>query len=97
MRDSHGDFEKAGVVVVAVSQDDAEDVAEYWSENGLPFVGIPDPDGKLKTLYDQQSRMGPLPALFVVDREGILVLVHYGDGMADIPKPAALLEIATKK
>ena len=94
MRDSYGEFERAGVTVVAVSQDDAEDVNEYWQENRIPFVCIPDPDGKLKGLYHQQSKLGPLPALFVIDREGVIRLAHYGDGMADIPAAAALLEVA---
>ena len=96
MRDNHAAFVAAGIVVVAVSQDDAEDVNAYWEENRIPFVCIPDPDGVLKALYNQQSKMGPLPALFVIDREGILRLAHYGDGMADIPKSAELLAIAER-
>ena len=94
MRDNYGAFDEAGIVVVAVSQDDAEDVNAYWQENAIPFVCIPDPDGRLKALFNQQSKMGPLPALFVIDREGIIRLAHYGDGMADIPKSADLLAVA---
>ncbi len=95
MRDNYNSFVDAGVTVVAVSQDDAEDVNEYFSENSIPFACIPDPEGTLKALYNQQSRMGPLPALFIVDTEGVVRMAHYGDGMKDIPESTELLSVAT--
>ncbi len=91
MRDSYDKVVKAGAVVVAVSQDDTEDVNEYWTENNIPFLCLPDPQGELKSLYNQQSRMGPLPALFIIDSHGQIVLAHYGDGMKDIPSVNELL------
>ncbi len=93
MRDNHERFTKAGATIVAVSQDDAEDVNEYWSENNIPFVCIPDPDGRLKDLYNQQSKMGPLPAVFVIGTDGALELAHYGEDMKDIPDVDELLKL----
>lgn len=88
-------FQKANVTVVAVSQDDLEDVNEYWNEHKLPFTCIPDENETLKSKYYQQdSTLAPLPAVFVVDEKGILKLAHYADGMSDIPKAAQLLEAA---
>ena len=79
---------------VAVSQDDLEDVNEYWSANDIPFRCIPDPEGKLKAMYDQQDTLlAQLPALFVIDTQGVLKLAHYGDGMKDIPTVQELLRI----
>jgi peroxiredoxin len=39
--------------------------------------------------------MGPLPAVFVIDRKGIVRLAHYGDGMKDIPPAGEILRAAT--
>ena len=94
MRDSFDQFTKAGVTVAAVSQDDAGDVNAYWEENEIPFICIPDPEGKLKALYNQQSKMGPLPALFIIDRRGMIRMAHYGEDMKDIPPAAELLKLA---
>jgi peroxiredoxin len=94
MRDSFTKFKASGVSVVAVSQDDAEDVNEYWNENNIPFVCIPDPEGKIKTLYNQQSKMGPLPAVFLIDKGGMIRMAHYGEDMKDIPTAAELLQLA---
>jgi peroxiredoxin len=94
MRSEYEKFTAAGVKIVAVSQDDAEDVNEYWKEHDIPFVCVPDPEGELKALYNQHSKMGPLPAVFVIDRQGRLALAHYGESMKDIPTAAELLELA---
>ena len=93
MRDSHDLYTKAGATVVAVSQDDAEDVTEYFDENNIPFACIPDPEGKLKALYNQHSKMGPLPAVFVINQQGQLELAHYGESMKDIPTSEELLKL----
>ncbi len=93
MRDNYDKLTSAGAKIVAVSQDDAEDVNEYWKENSIPFVCLPDPESKLKTLYRQQSSMGPLPAVFIIDKNGTIQLAHYGSGMKDIPTIGTLLGI----
>jgi peroxiredoxin Q/BCP len=93
MRSRYEEFVDAGAAIVAVSQDDAEDVNEYWREHDIPFVCIPDPEGRLKTLYNQHSRMGPLPAVFVIDRQGRLAMAHYGEDMKDIPTADRLLAL----
>jgi peroxiredoxin len=93
MRDNYDKFTGAGTKIVAVSQDDAEDVNEYWSENSIPFVCLPDPDSKLKKRYNQQSGLAPLPALFIIDKNGTIRLAHYGTGMKDIPTIEELLKI----
>lgn len=47
-------------------------------------------------LYRQQVnllKLGRLPALMVVDRQGLVRYQHYGDSMADIPDNQLLFTI----
>jgi len=96
MRSNFDKFNALGATIVAVSQDDAEDVNEYWQENSIPFLCLPDPEGKLKALYHQESKMGPLPALFVIGQAGEIIMAHYGKSMKDIPTAESLLGIIEK-
>ena len=85
----------ADVTVVAISQDDRADVNEYWREHDIPFTCIPDENETLKSMYyQQQPGLAPLPAVFVIDQQGILRLAHYADGMSDIPTAQVLLNAA---
>ena len=92
MRSHYEKFRALGASVVAVSQDDADDVNEYWQEHKIPFLCLPDPEGQLKALYHQESRMGPLPAVFIIGQDGNIDLAHYGTGMKDIPTAEFLLQ-----
>ena len=85
MRDDHEKFTNLGATVAVIVKDDSQKVAGYWKENALPFTGIPDPAGRLGTLYKQQSKFGLMPAVFVIDKDGTIRLAHYGTGMKDIP------------
>ena len=91
MRDNYARFASSGATVIAVAQDDAEDVNEYWKEESIPFLCLPDPDSVLKNLFHQESKMGPLPAVFIIDTKGTIQFAHYGTGMKDIPTVEDLL------
>ncbi len=94
MRDNHAAFVEANTAVVAVTKDDVEDVMEYCSENEIPFYCVPDPEATIGASYYQRSKLGLMPAIFVIDQSMVIRYVHYGTGMADIPTAAELLEIA---
>jgi hypothetical protein len=38
-------------------------------------------------------KMGRMPALFLLDRQGIIRFAHYGDSMRDIPSNEEVLSI----
>lgn len=85
-----------GTEVLAVNPEGQKSVAEYWDREGLPFVGLADPRHEVATAYGQQVsllRLGRLPALLVVDRDGRVAYSHYGDNMADIPGNAKVLAL----
>ena len=74
----------------------AEKMRSYWEKESLPFIGVPDPEGKLGKRYGRQwnlIKLGRMPALFIVDRKGAIAFSQYAKNMADIPENTALLEI----
>jgi peroxiredoxin len=89
---------KAQIIVIAPH--DSEKVKAYWEKEKLPYVGVPDPDGILGKLYKQEwnlIKLGRMPALFVVDRSGLLAFVYYSKDMADIPPDSDIFEILDRR
>jgi len=88
MRDSIDHFHSMDARVVVVARHDAAQMRAFWKEHKLPFIGIPDPQGTIGKQYGQQwkpLRLGLMPALFIVDRDGLIAQAHYSKGMSDIP------------
>jgi peroxiredoxin len=65
--------------------------------------------GRYPVYYDQTKKvpkmlkqevsplkLGRMPALLVVDKEGIIQYAHYGDSMKDIPKNEDIFEVLKK-
>ncbi|HPM76635.1 MAG TPA: redoxin family protein [bacterium] len=93
MRDSIDHFHSMDARVVVVARHDAAPMRAFWKEHKLPFIGIPDPQGTIGKQYRQQWkpwRLGLMPALFIVDRDGLIAHAHYSKGMSDIPSNEAL-------
>lgn len=62
----------------------------------MPFIGCADIRSRVADLYYQEVnllKLGRMPALFVIDREGIIRYAHYGDSMADIPTNESVLKV----
>ena len=88
MKQDYNKFVTKNASVVVVTPHDIEKTSKYFSKNNLPFYGIPDPDHKVANLYKQQwklTKLGLMPALFVIDRAGEIVFSYYSKNMKDIP------------
>jgi peroxiredoxin Q/BCP len=99
IRDDYQEFTALGAEVVAVGPDDLQAFRRYWSENALPFIGLPDPGHRVARLYKQQVRIlkwGRLPLVCVLDRAGRIRYAHHGQSMADIPPNSTLLNIISE-
>jgi len=85
------DFEKfvnEKTVILVVGPENAGTFKTYWQENELPFIGLPDPSHSVLKLYGQEIKLfklGRMPAMAIIDREGRVRFVHYGHSMSDIP------------
>lgn len=96
LRDEYEQFTSRGAEVLAIGPDRDYQFREYWTEEILPFIGLPDPDHKVASRYRQEVslfKLGRLPLVCVVDRKGMIRYDHYGKSMSDIPESKILLDV----
>ncbi len=94
LRQDYDKFQDENTVILVVGPEDAKAFANYWSESDLPFIGLPDPKHSILKLYGQEIKLfkfGRMPAMVIIDKQGIVRFVHYGHSMSDIPKNADVL------
>ena len=99
MREDIERFTGAGLKVVAVAPDTAEGVARFVRDRDFPFPLLADSDHSVFDAYDVVSRMASLgqrPAVFVVDRDGIVRFDSIGTQQWQIPSNDTVLQAAAK-
>jgi peroxiredoxin Q/BCP len=82
--------------IVAVGPNSPTAFEQYWENENIPFVGLPDPDHKISRLYRQEVnlfKMGRMPLNCVVDIKGFIRYAHYGASMRDIPTNNELFQV----
>jgi peroxiredoxin len=95
LRDEFEEFLELETVVVVVGPEDAPTFKTYWTDNNLPFIGLPNPTHTVLKLYGQEVKLlklGRMPASFIIDRTGLIRFVHYGHSMSDIPSNQDVLQ-----
>lgn len=83
------EFTARDTVIVTIGPESAAGFKKYFEQNGLTFIGLPDPATKVLKLYGQEVnlfKLGRMPAQMLIDKNGILRYVHYGHSMQDIPE-----------
>jgi peroxiredoxin Q/BCP len=96
LRQDYAAFRERGAEILVVSPEPEEEVRRFWQQEHMPFPGLADPDHTVAELFGQEVsllRMGRLPALLVVDRNGDIKLTHRGALMTDIPETRDVLAI----
>ncbi len=94
LRRDYEKFQQANTAVLVIGPEDARAFKKYWEQNALPFTGLPDPKHRVLKLYGQEIKLfklGRMPAMVIVDQEGVARFVHYGHSMSDIPENAGVL------
>jgi len=94
LRRDYPEFVKRNAEVVAIGPEQATAFADWWHKHEMPFIGLPDPDHSVSKHYGQQVKLlklGRLPAQLIVDKDGLIRYVHYGNSMADIAENRELL------
>ena len=85
--------------MLVVAQESPDAFAKYWQEKGFPFIGLPDDRKRVAKLYNQKviiTKLGRMPALFVVDLKGIIRFAQYGSSMSDIPQNEEIFKLLGK-
>jgi len=96
LRQDYQEFVEHDTRIIVVGPEDAKAFREYFQNNNLPFIGLPDPKASVLKLYGQEVnlfKLGRMPAQVIVDKDGIVRFVHYGHAMSDIPENAEVLEL----
>lgn len=96
LRQDYQQFVNAGAEVIVVGPEKPENFKNFWAENDLPFIGLPDPEHSVLKLYGQEVnlfKLGRMPAQVIVDQTGTARYVHYGKSMSDIPSNEELFDI----
>ena len=96
LRQNYQEFLERDAVVIVVGPDSRDKFQAYWYANELPFIGLPDPKHNVLKTYGQEInlfKLGRMPAQAIIDRQGKVRFIHYGDSMSDIPENEEILEM----
>ena len=94
MRQDYAQFVERQAEILVVGPDGPRAFQRTWEKEGFPFVGLADPQHTVSNLYEQEVnlfKLGRMPAVVVVDKEGRICYRHHGNAMSDIPDNANLL------
>ena len=96
LRLDYTEFEKRNTVIVVVGPEKMDAFENYWKDNQLPFIGLPDPTASVLKLFGQEVnlfKLGRMPAQVLVDKQGVARYAHYGHSMSDIPENDEVLNL----
>ncbi len=88
LRQDYEEFTRRGAKLIVLGPDGPRAFKRYWEENELPFSGLADIGSVIADRYDQEVnliKLGRMPAVFIVDKTGLIRFKHYGKSMSDIP------------
>ena len=80
------EFVRRNARVIVVGPENTQTFSKWWLGHRMPFIGIPDPEHKVANLYGQEFnilKLGRMPEVVVVDKDGNLRLKHKGKFMCD--------------
>jgi len=96
MKDEYEEFTQRGAEILAIGPNTKSAFQEYWQKENLPFIGLPDPDHFIAVLYRQEVnlfKLGRMPLVCIVDKNGRIRFANYGSSMSDIPENNTLLNV----
>jgi peroxiredoxin len=99
LRLDHAKFVEKDIVILVVGPEPASAFKLFWKLHQFPFIGLPDPKGNVLKLYGQEVKIfkfGRMPAQLLIDMDGIVRFVHYGQAMYDISENEEILELVSQ-
>jgi len=96
LRDEYKNFTSHDVEIIAIGPNSPTAFEQYWENENLPFIGLPDADHAVAKRYKQEVnlfKLGRMPLNCVVDRKGYIRFAHYGASMRDIPTNDELMQV----
>jgi peroxiredoxin len=96
LREDIHTFREAGAMVAAIGPHTVAEVQEFTHDNEYPFPLLADAEHAVFDAYDVLSRamsLGQRPAVFVIDRDGIVRFDSIGTQQWQIPSDKAVLDV----
>lgn len=96
LRNEYEKFTSRGVEILAIGPNAPDIFEQYWTNEKIPFIGLPDADHRIARMYKQEVnlfKLGRMPLSCIVDRKGYIRFAHYGASMQDIPSNNELLHV----
>ena len=96
MSKNYAAFQQRGAEILAVGPNTESAFQQYWAKEKIPFIGVPDPEHRIAVMYRQEVnlfKLGRMPLVCVVDKDGRIRYAHYGASMSDIPENQVLLGV----
>ena len=96
LRQNYQAFIDRDAEILVVGPEKKSAFVAYWQKEALPFIGLPDPHHKVANQYGQQVKLlklGRLPALALIDKQGQIRYQHYGSAMWDITDDQTLFAL----
>ena len=82
--------------ILADSEKNAKKLEQKYARKYPIFY---DPSKKVPNMLNQEVKLlklGRMPGLLIIDKEGIIQYAYYGDSMSDIPKNETLFDVLKK-
>jgi peroxiredoxin len=99
LRQDYQLFKNQQAEVLVIGPEDKKTFQDYWEMEKMPLPGIADPQHVIANKYGQEIKilkMGRMPALFVIDRAGLIRYGHLGKSMSDIPENEDVIVLLKK-
>lgn len=96
LRQDYADFVARGAEILVVNPEETAEVKTFAESMGLPFPMLVDPGHEVANRYGQEVnllKLGRMPALVVLDRDGVVRYEHRGGSMMDTPKNSDVLAV----
>lgn len=99
LRDEYDEFTRRNAEVMALGPNSSTAFEQYWENENIPFIGLPDPGHVVAKMYRQEVKifkLGRMPLNCIIDAKGFVRFAHYGASMSDIPSNEELLHVIDK-
>ena len=96
MKDEYEKFQQRGAEILAIGPNTEAAFQQYWRNENIPYIGLPDPEHRVAVKYRQEVnlfKLGRMPLVCVVDKNGRIRFAHYGASMSDIPENKILINV----
>ncbi len=96
MREEYAKFVERDAEILVIGPEGPRRFKQVWEKEQFPFVGFSDYKHSVADLYGQEVKLlklGRMPAMLIVDKEGVIQFVHFGDEMSDIPRNEDVLAL----